>query len=114
MKRSAAAAMRTAVSNRGTDSPKKTMWGRSGAPSGAVASSGCSQPLDRHDEVGIALGAQPGQFAVEVRDARRAGPFVEVVHVLRDDLHVVRALQLRDGPVSRVGDAASISRRRML
>ena len=77
-----------------------------GPQQGAVGRRGVERllpALDRHDEVGIALGAQPGQFAVEVRDARRAGPFVEVVHVLRDDLHVVRALQLRDGPVSCVG-----------
>ena len=49
------------------------------------------------------LRADLGQFPVQVEHPRGAGPLVEVVNVLGDDVHVIVLLQARDGQVRGVG-----------
>lgn len=38
-----------------------------------------------------------------VQHLRRAGPFVQVIHVLRDDMHVIRPLEINERPVGGIG-----------
>ncbi len=96
---SAVCAISAARSNIGTDSPKKTICGRSSDPSGAVASSRCSHPSigtispESRDET------QVGQLTVQMRHPRRSGALVKVIDVLRQHLDLEIPLQLRDGPM---------------
>ena len=59
--------------------------------------------LDRDYHVWIALAAQLAQFAVQVCHAARTGTFVQVVDILRHNIHIVKALQLGYGVVRRIG-----------
>ena len=53
--------------------------------------------------IGVARGSHLHEFSVEVDDVRGACALVEVVHVLRDDAHVVVLLHLSQDFVASVG-----------
>lgn len=96
---SAVCAISAARSNIGTDSPKKTICGRSSDPSGAVASSRCSHPSigtispESRDE------RRRVRLAVQMRHPRRSGALVEVIDILRQHLDLESRSRLRDGPM---------------
>ena len=53
--------------------------------------------------IGVARGAHLHEFSVEVDDVRGACALVEVVHVLRDDAHVIVLLHLGQYFMTAVG-----------
>ena len=55
--------------------------------------------VEGHDEFGIARRTELAQLAVQVRHARRSGPLVQVIDVLRHHLDLAGPLQPRDGLV---------------